>query len=118
MTREFLDFVNKLIEANPELAESLMTNNVKNYLAVLADEKEKPVLTEKGAELLQYIQDNLSDVPFKSADLATGMGISSRGVSGTLRKLVSDGFCDKTGKDPIIYELTEKGKNFIIANEN
>ena len=117
MSNEFLNFVNKLMEANPELTESLMTDNIKNYLTVIADKKEKPALTENGKAILSYLQENLADKPFKSADVAQGMGISARGISGSLRKLVSDGFCDRTGKDPIVYELTEKGRNFIITNE-
>ena len=33
-----------------------------------------------------------------------------------MRKLVSDGFVEKAGKDPIIYSLTEKGKEYEIDN--
>ena len=50
----------------------------------------------------------------KARDIAEDLFISSRSVSGTMRKLVNDGFCEKIGKDPAIYVLTEKGKNFII----
>jgi predicted transcriptional regulator len=50
----------------------------------------------------------------KSKDIAAGLGLSSRAVSGTLRKLVNDGFVDKMGKDPIIYTITEKGTNYTI----
>ena len=114
MSNEFLNFVNKLMEANPELTESLMTDSIKNYLTVMADKKEKPALTENGKAILSYLQENLADKPFKSADVAQGMGVSARGISGSLRKLVADGFCDKTGKDPCIYNLTEKGKTFIL----
>jgi len=117
MSNEFLEFVNKLMDANPDLTKSLMTDSIQNYLTVLADKKEKPVLTENGKAILIHLKENFSDKPFKSADLAESMGISARGVSGSLRKLVSDGFCNKTGKDPIVYELTEKGRNFIIINE-
>ena len=117
MSNEFLNFVNKLMEANPELTEQLMTKNISNYLTMFANETVKPELTENGKAILSYLQENLIDKPFKSADVAQGMGISARGISGSLRKLVSDGFCNKTGKDPIVYELTEKGRNFIIINE-
>ena len=114
---EFLDFVNKLIEASPVLAEELMTDNIKNYLTVLANEKPKPALTESGKTILSYLQQNIPEGPFKSSDVATGLETSARGISGALRKLVTDGFVTKTGKDPIIYELTEKGRNFIINEE-
>jgi DNA-binding PadR family transcriptional regulator len=40
--------------------------------------------------------------------------MSSRTISGAMRKLVNDGFVEKIGKDPVIYTLTEKGKNYII----
>lgn len=42
------------------------------------------------------------------------MEISSRKVSGSIRKLVSDGFVEKFGSNPVVYTLTEKGKNFDI----
>jgi predicted transcriptional regulator len=42
------------------------------------------------------------------------MIISSRKISGAIRKLVTDGFVDKYGQNPVIYSLTEKGKNFDI----
>ena len=51
---------------------------------------------------------------FKAKDIADGLYISSRAVSGSLRKLVTDGFCEKVGTDPVVYTLTEKGKNYKI----
>ena len=33
-----------------------------------------------------------------------------------MRKLVTDGFVEKAGKDPIIYSLTMKGAEFEIDN--
>ena len=52
----------------------------------------------------------------KARDIAEDLFISSRGVSGVLRKLVNDGFVEKMGESPVIYSITEKGKNFIIEN--
>ena len=117
MTNEFLDFVNKLMEASPDLTQKLMTDNIKNYLTILADEKTKSPLTENGKNILIYLQHNIPEGPFKSSDVSIGLGVSSRGIAGSMRKLVNDGFVNKMGKDPCIYELTEKGRNFII-NEN
>ena len=42
--------------------------------------------------------------------------MSPRSVSGSMRKLLTDGYCEKTGKDPVCYLLTEKGKTFSIDN--
>ena len=51
---------------------------------------------------------------FKARDIANDLGISSRGVSGSLRKLVTDGFCEKIGSSPAVYVITEKGKEYKI----
>ena len=77
------------------------------------DRLEKPVLTDGGKKILKYMQE--CGIPaLKAKDIAEGLFISSRGVSGSLRKLVTDGFCEKVGQDPVVYTLTEKGKNFVI----
>ena len=34
--------------------------------------------------------------------------------SDKLRKLVNDGFCEKVGQDPVVYALTDKGRNYKI----
>lgn len=120
MKQEFLNFVKQLMEANPELTDKLMTENIKAYLDILKEVKdEKPVLTENGKLILKYLQDHQDIHLWKAKDIAEQMGISSRGASGTMRKLVNDGFCEKIGQDPVIYSLTEKGKNYeIIEGEN
>ena len=119
MKKEFLDFVNELMKANPELTEKLMTDEIHAYLDIFKDAKDdKPVLTENGRLILGYLQDHPETHLWKAKDVADQLGISSRGVSGAFRKLVNDGFCEKIGKDPVIYSLTEKGKNFIIEGEN
>ena len=42
------------------------------------------------------------------------MLIYSRTVSGAIRKLVTDGFVEKVSQDPVIYSITEQGKNIKI----
>lgn len=114
MKQEFINFLNALMAACPEVVENNMTDNVKAYIDALMDNKDdKPVLTDNGKLILDYMQK--TDTPtMKAKDIAEGLFISSRGVSGALRKLVNDGFCEKVGQDPVIYTLTEKGKNFVI----
>lgn len=112
MKKEFIDFVNALIAAAPEVAEKMMTDNVKAYMEALANNKiEKPELTDNGKLILKYLQDNSIQMS-KSKDVAEGLFISSRAVSGAMRKLVNDGFLEKVGTDPVIYAITEKGKNY------
>ena len=114
MKQEFIEFLNALMAAAPEVANEKMTDNVKAYIDTLISSKnDKPEITDSGKIILDYMQK--SDLPmFKAKDIADGLYISSRAVSGSLRKLVTDGFCEKVGTDPVVYTLTEKGKNIEI----
>jgi predicted transcriptional regulator len=114
MKEEFLNFLNALMEAAPDVASKLMNDNIQSYIDMLSGQKsEKPILTENGIKVLRHLQS--MNVPmFKAKEVAESMGVTSRGVSGTLRKLVTDGFCEKVGQDPVVYALTNKGKTFDI----
>ena len=115
MKQEFINFLNALIAAAPDTADRLMTDNVKTYMEALTSaEPEKPILTDNGKLILGYLQNNPDITTIKAKDIAEGLFISSRSVSGSIRKLVTDGFVEKVGMDPIYYSLTEKGKNFNI----
>ena len=112
MKQEFIDFLNELMKAAPNVK---MTPNVKAYIDALMEKgEEKPMLTDNGKQILRYMQENSDKTLFKAREIAEGLFISSRGVSGALRKLVNDGFADKMGESPVLYSLNEKGKNFII----
>ena len=80
------------------------------------EEKEKPLFTENGKLILKYLQDNISTQTWKARDIAEGLFISSRGVSGAMRKLVTDGFVEKIGQEPAVYMLTDKGKEIKIED--
>ena len=73
-------------------------------------------MTDNGKKIIKHMQE-AGKRTYKSRDIAEDTYISSRAVSGALRKLVTDGFCEKLSKDPVIYSLTEKGKNYIIDED-
>ena len=76
---------------------------------------EKPLFTDNGKLIMEYLKTLPSDgVALKARDIAEALFISSRTVSGAMRKLVTDGFVEKIGQDPVMYNLTEKGKNIEI----
>ena len=77
---------------------------------------EKPLFTDNGKLIMKYLQDNQDTPMWKSRDIAEGLFISSRAVSGAMRKLVTDGYVEKVGQDPVVYALTENGKNIVIEN--
>lgn len=111
---EFIEFITQNIgdfEAKGASADVI------NYWNVFCgtEEKEKPEFTENGKLILQYMQEHMTTGMGKAKDIAEGIGISSRGVSGAIRKLVTDGYVEKIGADPAVYAITEKGKNKEIV---
>lgn len=113
---QFLDFFDYLVNNCKEPV--VMSNEVKEFYFMLKQEgmhqSERPLFTDTGIQILEYLQ--LNNSKNKSKDIADGMNISSRKVSGAIRKLVNDGFVDKFGSNPVIYSLTEKGRNFDIKD--
>jgi predicted transcriptional regulator len=117
LKQEFIEFLNALMAAAPNIVEEKMTPNIQAYIEILQEKKdEKPILTDNGKLILVYLQQHTDKIMLKARDIAEDLGISSRGVSGALRKLVTDGFVEKMGESPVIYTITEKGKNFIIED--
>ena len=74
-------------------------------------------ITETGMKILQFMQENFDKRKniFKATDVAEGLFTSGKSVSGSMRKLVSDEYVSKVGKDPVVYSLTEKGKTFTLT---
>jgi DNA-binding MarR family transcriptional regulator len=109
---EFIKYVEDLMSGN--LYE--MSENVRLYWDAFKGkvEDDKPMFTDNGKLILQYLKDNQETPMWKAKDIAEGLFISSRGVSGAMRKLVTDGYVEKVGQDPVIYSLTEKGKTVEI----
>lgn len=84
----------------------------------IVEEKKVKKFTDNGKIILQFMKDNdeAYNHMFKAKDFEAA-GISSKTASGSLRKLVSDGYCDKLGKDPVIYVLTNQGKEVTFEEE-
>lgn len=107
-----LEFI-KYVEENLNVNE--MPENIALYWEMFKGKtEEKPMFTDNGKLILQYLRDNQDTPMWKARDIAEGLFISSRTVSGAMRKLVSDGFVEKIGENPAIYEITENGKTVEI----
>lgn len=111
--QEFINFIDNLIkESSVEVSE-----NVRLYWDAFrgADENgERPMFTDNGKLILKYMVDHQEVPMWKARDIAEGLFISSRAVSGAMRKLVTDGFVEKVGEDPVVYSLTDLGKTIEI----
>lgn len=107
--QEFIQFVEKFVTDMPEGAQK--------YFEAMKSvpEKEKPMFTDGGKQILKYLQENYSDgESVMTKAIAEGMGVSSRSVSGAIRKLVNDGFVEKVSTDPVLYSITTKGIEVTI----
>ena len=112
----FLDILEEEIHYDADRESTLPREyyEVLDEIKILSqDFKEKPLFTEIGLQILEYLQE-AKGKNLKAKDIADGMCVSSRQISGAIRKLVTDGFVDKYGKNPVIYSLTEEGLNFNI----
>lgn len=79
---------------------------------------DKPLFTDNGKLILKAMIENNEERAnmFSAKQIAEYAFITSRQVSGAIRKLVSDGYCEKAGQDPIIYSLTDLGKQINVAS--
>ena len=117
----FIDLVNYFFEDNDvrfendekfqlakEFFEDFKNNKIKNSSA----------MTENGTKLLSWMQENVEKMSnmFTSKEAAEALFTSGRSIAGSMRKLVADGYVEKTGKDPVKYSLTEAGKSYQLEN--
>ena len=114
--QEFIKYVEELMYYTRKMDAPVMNEDAELYWNVFCSEQEveKPMFTDNGKLILQYMKDHQTDGMWKARDIAEGLFINSRAVSGAMRKLVSDGFVEKVGQDPVVYALTDNGKNITI----
>ena len=111
--QKFIEMVEILLEmANQE--DVKVDEEAIEYFNILkaADiNNDKPKFTENGKKVLEYMQENkdLRNNIFNAKEVGEGLGVSSRTASGAMRKLVTDGYVEKIGTNPVIYSLTASG---------
>ena len=114
--QEFIKYVEALMRGQEEPLE--MSEDVRLYWEAFCGttETEKPMFTDNGKLILKWMQANTNEPMLRAKDIAEGLFINSRAVSGAMRKLVTDGFVEKLGENPVIYSITEKGKEIKIED--
>lgn len=83
----------------------------KNYFNKLVNgggDTSKPAFTEKGIVILKYLKEN-PDAVLPAKKIAEELDLSSRTVSGAMKKLVTDGYVEKFDGEPKTYSITEAG---------
>ena len=114
---EFLQLVNFLMEnCAVEYEMGIGAAEFYSALKVDAEMSDKPHFTDNGKLILKAMQKSSAEM-LKAKDIAEELSIATRSVSGGLRKLVNDGYVEKIGKDPIVYKITNKGKEINFNEE-
>ena len=111
LKQNFINYVESNFETNP------MPENLTEYWEKFKgskDKGDKPLFTENGKLILIFLQNHSDKTLWRAKEIADEMFIASRTVSGSIRKLVNDGFVEKVSQDPVIYSITEQGKNIKI----
>ncbi len=103
----------QFIKENVAFDETDLGTQAAEYFEKLQEMKDssKSDITEKGKEILTAM--TAFEAPALAKEIAEAMGIGSRSVSGSMRKLVTDGYVNKvTDEDEKTnkYEITEVGK--------
>ena len=114
--QKFIETINDAFFSKIDINE-LDPDVITYWNALKGDDGNKLTFTDNGKLIIKYLQTLPAGTPMmKAKEIAEGMFISSRAVSGAMRKLVTDGFVEKVGQDPVMYLITEKGKNIKIED--
>jgi DNA-binding MarR family transcriptional regulator len=120
--QKFIEMVDKLLNEMDVDEYSTLDTEALEYFNILkaADiNNDKPKFTENGKLVLKYMQENkeLRNNIFNAKEVGEGLGVSSRTASGAMRKLVTDGYVEKIGTNPVIYSLTTSGVEVNVDAE-
>ena len=118
----FINEINNIIQNQTgQKLEDILSSDALDFWNGLntAGDSSKPKFTENGKLVLHYMQENKDQYNnlFKAKDIGEGLGISSRTASGAMRKLVTDGYVEKIGSDPVVYAVTSIGIEVDLSVE-
>jgi DNA-binding MarR family transcriptional regulator len=108
---KFIKMVDELL-SNVDVSE-LDKEAVEYFTALkMTSETDKPQFTENGRTILLYMRDNADTYNncFTAKSLGELLDMTSRTVSGAMRKLVTDGYVEKIGTSPVVYSVTQAGR--------
>lgn len=71
----------------------------------------KKIITEKGIIIINAMRE-LDEDWITAKSLSEHIDMTPKSISGSMKKLVTDGFVEKLAGNPASYKLTEKGFNF------
>lgn len=108
----FISEIENLLNENENLLSDKAKAFFQDFKTVKTSSKG---MTETGLKIILAMQENYDEhTAYKAKTIGEWLSISSRSVSGSMRKLVEDGYIEKSGKDPVTYSLTQKGLEYKV----
>lgn len=110
----FIATVQKLFDANDDIPQEAI-EFFEDYKKCKKEPKE---MTEKGATILGYMQNEAvaRNNVFTSTIISEAIGMTARSVSGSMRKLITGEYVEKIGQNPVSYAITDKGMSYTFDN--
>lgn len=71
-------------------------------------------MTETGEKVLTWMLENEKEYSniFNAKIIGEGLFVASRVVAGAMRKLVADGYVERSGQNPVSYSLTDTARSW------
>ena len=106
---KYFNHITNLYEFSKEDFEEILKNVAPNQKGI----------TENGLKILKVMKNNCEKYNniFTSKNIGEFLFMSPRSVSGSMKKLITDGYVIKLGLNPVSYGLTDLGKNYKFDNE-
>ena len=112
---KFIEEITTIITAKGgDPAEMLSDEALSYWNEFISGKASSGGITELGARVLQWMLDNEQSYLniFSAKIIGEGISVSSRTVSGTMRKLITDGYVEKSGQNPVTYSLTDTARSW------
>lgn len=128
---EFLSMLDALVQEmespEPTITKEHLyfTEGAKEYCLqlLLGDKnlgKSTSAFTEKGAKIFAFMKNNHEKYnnTFNAKTIGDEVFMGARVVSGAMRKLVTSGYVEKIGANPVAYSLTKFGLDYCLEEDN
>ena len=106
----FIKAIEEVLDSCPDFfGQDEKADKAMQYFNQLKNEQEtKGGITENGQKILDFFADKSTDDFYSAKEIGEALFLSGRSISGSMRKLIADGYIEKTGQNPVKYHFIGK----------
>lgn len=118
MEKEINDFLEQHFNHTVENYE-FTKDDMDMLIAMFKGGNGSKTFTENGLKILKCMKENCEKYIniFKAKEIGELLFMTPRSVSGSMKKLIADGYVEKVGANPVAYGLTNLGKECELDKE-